>query len=72
MAAVEGSSQEAIQQLPVPATFQTVESIIELTSEQLQRKPLVNVIGVIKDYQPPIKTNGTGTVILSYQLLQLI
>lgn len=60
MATFKDSSQEASQELPLPPTFQTVESILDFSNEHLLKKSTVSVIGVIKDYQPPVQTRGPG------------
>ena len=47
-------------ELPLPPQFEQIEDIMRMPSERLKKSPLVNLIGLVKDYQPPIPTKGTG------------
>ncbi|KAE9373779.1 hypothetical protein N431DRAFT_374413 [Stipitochalara longipes BDJ] len=56
MATSPASSQEEI---PLPTGFSSIEQIRDYSPARLQPKPMVNVIGFVKDVQPPIRTTGT-------------
>ncbi len=52
----DGSSLE----LPLPPGFEKIDELMSMPTERLQKSPLVNVIGIVTDYQPPIPTKGSG------------
>lgn len=60
MAGLPDSSQPSTPETPLPEHFESIESIKNMPNDRLKNKPLVNVIGLVKDYQPPIQTQGTG------------
>jgi hypothetical protein len=60
MADIPDSSMVSRLETPLPPNFKTIEYILNLNENQLSTKPMVNVIGVVRDYQPPTFTKGTG------------
>lgn len=47
---------------PLPEGFMSIEDIQSLPNQQIRDGRLVNLIGFVKDYQPPIQTRGSGTL----------
>ncbi|RDW94944.1 hypothetical protein BP5796_00707 [Coleophoma crateriformis] len=43
-----------------PTTFETIAALLNIPDSRLLQQPLVNVIGFVKDFRAPIKTNGMG------------
>jgi hypothetical protein len=43
-----------------PKGFESIKSIDNMTGDQIKKGPLVNVIGMVKDYMAPVATKGTG------------
>ncbi|RDW88478.1 hypothetical protein BP6252_00510 [Coleophoma cylindrospora] len=41
-----------------PMTFETIAALLNIPDSRLLQQPLVNVIGFVKDFRAPIKTNG--------------
>jgi hypothetical protein len=60
MISTPDSEENSSLELPPPPQFEKVEDIMRMPSERLRKSPLVNVIGLVKDYQPPIPSKGTG------------
>jgi hypothetical protein len=60
MISTPDSEENSSLELPPPPQFEKVEDIMRMPSERLRTSPLVNLIGVVKDYQPPIPTKRTG------------
>lgn len=60
MISTPDSEENSSLELPLPPQFEKVEDIMRMPSERLRTSPLVNLIGVVKDYQPPIPTKRTG------------
>ncbi|APA11252.1 hypothetical protein sscle_07g060220 [Sclerotinia sclerotiorum 1980 UF-70] len=60
----ENDSVAAIpkSEMAIPSGFHTVEQIknLDILPGGTVKKQFVNVIGFVMDYQPPIKTRGTG------------
>ncbi len=56
----QDSGEISSSELRLPPGFEKIEDIMNMPNERLQKNPLVNVIGLVKDYQPPIPTKGTG------------
>jgi hypothetical protein len=48
------------RELPLPTGFSTIEQIRNLPSNLIKAGTMVNTIGLIKDFQPPVRTKGTG------------
>lgn len=48
--------------MPLPAGFDTVENIkkIEVSPDGSSKKQFVNIIGFVMDFQPPMRTRGSG------------
>lgn len=46
--------------LKPPAPFETIAALLNMPDSRLLQKPLVNVIGFVKDFRAPIMTNGVG------------
>jgi len=47
-------------EMGLPLGFKSIREILDMPNEQLKAKAFVNVIGFVKDYQPPIATRGSG------------
>jgi hypothetical protein len=47
-------------ELPLPPQFESIEELVSMSSDRIKKNPLVNVIGMVEDYQPPIATKGSG------------
>jgi hypothetical protein len=60
MISTQDSEDLSSSELPLPRDFENIEDLMSMPTERLQRNPRVNVIGLVKDYQPPIPTKGTG------------
>ena len=45
---------------PLPVGFLTIEQIRNLSNDEIKSGSLVSVIGIVKDYQAPMQTAGTG------------
>ncbi|KUJ09981.1 uncharacterized protein LY89DRAFT_787664 [Mollisia scopiformis] len=45
--------------LPLPPDFKSIEEINNMPSETIKAGAMVNVIGFIKDFQPPVQTRGS-------------
>jgi hypothetical protein len=60
MDATQTSTPNSSPSVPVPPGFLTIEQIQQLPSQALKDKQKVNVIGFLKDFQPPIRSQGTG------------
>lgn len=60
MISTQDSGDIFSSELPLPPHFEKIEDLTNIPSDRLQKNPLVNVIGLIRDYQPPVKTKGTG------------
>jgi protection of telomeres protein 1 len=60
MISTQDSEENSSLELPLPPQFEQIEDIMRMPSERLKKSPLVNLIGLVKDYQPPIPTKGTG------------
>ncbi|KAE8447227.1 hypothetical protein EG329_010921 [Mollisiaceae sp. DMI_Dod_QoI] len=45
--------------LPLPPDFMSIEGITNMASDMIKAGTPVNVIGFIKDYQPPVQTRGS-------------
>ncbi|RFU30763.1 hypothetical protein B7463_g5584, partial [Scytalidium lignicola] len=56
---LDDSSQVLASQRPLPPDFESIEDILNMPSARLKSGPLVNIIGFVKDYQPPIQSRGT-------------
>jgi hypothetical protein len=39
----------------------SVEQVQNLSTEALRQNQKVNIVGFVKDFQPPVKTKGPGT-----------
>lgn len=47
--------------MALPSDSKTIREILEMDVEHVtKKKPIVDVIGLIKDYQPPMATRKTG------------
>lgn len=60
----QGSLPVASQEMPPPG-FVTIDQVRNLPNEKIaygsnKKVPLVNVIGLLRDFQPPRRTGGTG------------
>ncbi|CZS94473.1 uncharacterized protein RCO7_10094 [Rhynchosporium graminicola] len=53
------SAQDPSQALALPPGFKTIMEIRDLPHDQLVRKVLVSLVGIVKDFQPPMQTSGT-------------
>jgi hypothetical protein len=53
---------------PLPPRFECIQDILDMESKRLEQTPMVNVIGLVKDYQPPIQTKGKGIHVVVYLL----
>jgi len=51
----------ADEELPLPAGFSSIEQIKNFPSNLVQAGQMVQVIGFVKDFRSPMKTNGPGT-----------
>jgi len=60
MISTQDSEEISSSELPLPPHFEKIDDLIHMPTERLQKSPLVNVIGLVKDYQPPIPTKGPG------------
>jgi hypothetical protein len=58
----EGSLEPSSSAPSLPSGFLTIEGIQSIPSEKVKAGTMVNLIGFVKDYQPPIPTRGTGTL----------
>ena len=47
----------------VPPGFLTIAQIQNLPNDAISSGNFVSVVGLVKDYQPPFKTLGTGMVL---------
>lgn len=58
-------------EMPLPVGFDTVENLkkLEILPNGNLKKQFVNVIGFVMDYQPPMKTRGTGKQFINKFLL---
>lgn len=54
------SSQLPGSQRALPSGFEYINDIMNMPSSRLKAGALVNVIGFVMDYQPPIRSRGTG------------
>jgi hypothetical protein len=63
MISTQDSEDLSSSELPLPRDFEKIEDLMSMPTERLQKNPLVNVIGLVRDYQPPISTKGTGMLI---------
>jgi hypothetical protein len=61
MISTQDAEENSSLELPLPPGFEKIEDLMSMPSERLQKSPFVNVIGLVKDYQPPIPTKGSGT-----------
>ncbi|KAL2075292.1 hypothetical protein VTL71DRAFT_235 [Oculimacula yallundae] len=52
------STQDSSQVPALPPGFKTIEEIRDLPNDQLTRKVLVSLIGMVKDFMPPTDTSG--------------
>ncbi|KAH8805697.1 hypothetical protein F5884DRAFT_800255 [Xylogone sp. PMI_703] len=55
---VDGSQINSSER-QLPQGFESIEDILNMPTPRLKTGPLVNVIGFIKDHQPPIRSRGT-------------
>jgi protection of telomeres protein 1 len=60
MISTQDSEENSSLELPLPPQFEKIEDIMRMPSERLRKNPLLNLIGLVKDYQPPIPTKGVG------------
>jgi hypothetical protein len=60
MISTQDSEETSSLELPLPPGFEKIEDLMSMPTERLQKSPLVNIIGLVKDYQPPIPTKGSG------------
>lgn len=60
MISTQDSEENSSLELPLPPGFEKIEDLMSMPTERLQKCPLVSIIGLVKDYQPPIPTNGPG------------
>ncbi len=67
MSSSGGSPKEAL-----PSGLFDILQIISLPNESIKGFTLVNVIGFIKDYQPPTVTKGEGMFERSYKFHLLL
>lgn len=51
--------------LALPPSITSMKSIL---SEEVAPRQLVNIIGLVKDFSPPIETRGTGTSVQSFKI----
>jgi hypothetical protein len=56
----QASQEASFPEPPLPPRFDTIQDILEMESDRLEQTPMVNVIGLAIDYQPPIQTKGKG------------
>jgi hypothetical protein len=59
-ASTPGLSQDDSLELALPPPFEPIQVIKDMSNERLNQRAMVHVIGIVKDYQPPILTKGTG------------
>lgn len=62
MASPQSSIANSSSPAQVPYQFEIVEDLLSMDNDRLRKTPLINVIGVVKDYQPPVQTKGTGII----------
>ena len=74
MIGTQDSEENASLELPLPPGFEKVENLMTMPNERLRKSPLVNVIALVKDYQPPIpaKLPGMNTILQSHVIVLLI
>jgi hypothetical protein len=48
---------------PLPPGFRTIEDIQSMPSQSIKAGTMVSVIGFVKDFRPPVRTNGTGMLL---------
>lgn len=53
----DGSLLQSSPALALPPSITSIKSILD---EEVDPKKLVNIVGLVKDFSPPIKTRGTG------------
>lgn len=51
--------------LALPSSITSMKSIL---GEEVEPRQLVNIIGLVKDFSPPVKTRGTGMPIYSVKI----
>lgn len=56
------SSQSSPDEYEPPEGYERIEDILQMESKRLSSQPLVNVIGIVRDFQPPVKTRREGDV----------
>ena len=59
----ENSTASSSPDVVPPAGFLSIKQVQELPNEALKLGQMVNVIGFLKDVQPPCKTSGTGMLV---------
>lgn len=57
---VKSSQTDSQDSIKLPPGFESLQVINRMPNERLSKEPLVNVIGLVKDYLPPMKTRGKG------------
>jgi hypothetical protein len=60
MIATQESVASTPPELQLPPNFESIEGLMDMPNERLKQGPFVNVIGLVKDYMPPIATKGSG------------
>ena len=55
----DGSTSQAPS---VPALPESIVSIRSILDEKVDPTQLVSLVGIVKDFSPPIKSRGTGTM----------
>ena len=58
--------------LELPPKFESISDIIQISNERLKANTFTNVIGIVTDFQPPIRTRGSGDVNLPFEVTLLI
>lgn len=61
MASATDPSRIADGDRPLRDRVESIQDVLDMSTERLKSAPLVTVIGVLLDYQPPIQTRGKGT-----------
>ena len=54
--------QSPSQVATIPEGFISIQQIRDLPNEKILQKCLVNVIGLVTDFQAPMPTNGSGKI----------